>query len=356
MVDFIIPQYISFDGDDEMKNILLILTGGTIGSVNRNGIIGTDSKKCRVLEMYEAEHNDCRFLIRSPLNILSENLDVSHWEALINYILSLDLSGFDGMIITHGSDTLSYSSALLGMCLNHINIPIVITAANFVPDDPRSNALMNFNAAVRLIENVCSGIYTVYGSGTENGVEAYIPTRINEADRINDRFSSADGEPLAFIDKDGKIKSNTDFDMSLLEKHKTLTGLKGVEFRKSVYMITPYPSLDYDKIVIDENTGAVLHLTYHSATVSQKALTLLDRCRDRGIPMYMCSFQSSAGSMYETSDIMLKNGALPLYDLNKESAYAKLLLAVNLYSDDIEKFMNKNIYYEGVGDIDEIRS
>ncbi len=337
-----------------MKNILLILTGGTIGSVNRNGIIGTDSGKCRVLEMYEAGHNDCHFEIKFPMNILSENLDVRHWENLINYILSLDLSGFDGMIITHGSDTLSYSSAMLGMCLNHLDIPIVITAANYIPDDPRSNALMNFNAAARLIENVKGGVYTVYGSGSEDSVEVYMPTRINEADRISDRFSPSDGKPLAFIDSSGKIRTNCDFDIGLLETHKSLTELRSVRFEKSVCMIMPYPSLDYDKIILDENTGAVLHLTYHSATVNRKALTLLKRCKVKSVPMYMCSFHNSAGSMYETSDIMLKNGALPLYDMNKESAYAKLLLAVNLYNEDIGKFMNKNIYYEGVGDLNEI--
>lgn len=337
-----------------MKNILLILTGGTIGSVNRNGIIGTDSGKCRVLEMYEAEHNDCHFEIKFPMSILSENLCCEHWEALINFILSLDLSDFDGMIITHGSDTLSYSSAMLGMCLNHLDIPIVITAANFVPDDLRSNALMNFNAAVRLIENVYSGIYTVYGSGTENGVEVYIPTRINEADRISDRFSSSDGKPLAIIDQDGNMKPNPNFDMRLLETHKSLTELKNVHLEKNICMLMSYPSLDYNNIILNENTGAVLHLTYHSATVNRKALTLLERCIEKGIPMYMCSFQRSAGSIYETSDIMLKNGALPLYDMNKESAYAKLLLAVNLYSNDIGKFINKNIYYEGVGDLNEI--
>ena len=337
-----------------MKNILLILTGGTIGSVNRNGVIGTDRGRCRVLEMYESEHDDCRFVIKSPMNILSENLDSRYWESLINYILSLDLSEFDGMIITHGSDTLSYSSAMLGMCLNHLDIPTVITAANFVPNDPRSNALMNFNASVRLIENVKGGVYTVYGSGTADGVEVYIPTRINEADRISDRFSSADGKPLAFIDRYGKIKSDTHFDMKVLETHKSLKELKSILLKKSVCMIMPYPSLDYDKIIFDKNTGAVLHMTYHSATVNQKALTLLNRCKENGIPMYMCSFQKSAAVMYETSDIMLKNGALPLYDMNKESAYAKLLIAVNLYGDDIEKFMNKNIYYEGVGDLNEI--
>ena len=337
-----------------MKNIMLILTGGTIGSTDRNGIIGTDGGRCRVLELYEENHNDCHFEVRSQLNILSEDLGCEHWEMLINFILSLDLSCFDGMIITHGSDTLSYSSAMLGMCLNHLDIPVVITAANFVPDNPKSNALTNFNAAVRLIENVKGGVYTVYGSGTHDGTEVYVPTRINEADRISDQFSSSDGKPLAYIDMNGKIRVRPDFDIGLLERHKSLKEVRSVDFKKSVCMIMPYPSLDYDKIILDDNTGAVLHLTYHSATVCRKALTLLERCTEKGIPLYMCSFRHCAGSMYETSSLMLKNGAVPLYDMNKESAYAKLLLAINMSGGDTDKFMSKNIYYEGGGNLNEI--
>lgn len=339
-----------------MKNILLILTGGTIGSVNRNGIINTDNGRCRVLELYQQKYNDCRFEIRSPFNILSENLSYENWETLVNFILDIDISYFDGIIVTHGSDTLSYSSAMLGMCLNHLDIPIVITASNFIPDDHRSNALINFTAAVDLIKNVNSGVYTVYGSGTEDGVEVYIPTRINEADRINDRFSSSDGMPLAFIEKTGKIKPTNIFDMKLLERHKSLSDIKKVHFEKNVQIIMPYPSLDYDKIMIDEKTGAVLHLTYHSATVNQKALTLLERCKEKSVPMYMCSFRRGTDSIYETSNIMLRNGAMPLYDMNKESAYAKLLLAVNLYGGDINKFIHENVYHEGVVDANEIRS
>ena len=39
-------------------------------------------------------------------------------------------------------------------------------------------------------------------------------------------------------------------------------------------------------------------------------------------------------------------GAVPLYDITEESAYAKLLLAVNLFPDNIEGFMKKQIYFE----------
>ena len=116
-----------------MKNILLVLTGGTIGSVNNNGIIGTQKTGCRILEMTEKYLSDFHFDVKQPLNILSENIDVRHWEKLLNFIYSQDISEYDGIIITHGSDTLSYSSAMLGIMLNGLKIPVAITAADKVP-------------------------------------------------------------------------------------------------------------------------------------------------------------------------------------------------------------------------------
>ncbi|MBR2176237.1 MAG: asparaginase [Clostridia bacterium] len=334
-----------------MKNILLILTGGTIGSCESGGIIGTDSSRCRVLELYQEKYNDCRFDVKSPFHILSENLSIKHWEMLINYILSLDLSGYDGMIITHGSDTLSYSSAMLGMCLHGLGLPIVITAANYIPDDKRSNALVNFRAAVNLISKLTDGVYTVFRNGGDSKTSVFIPTRMNEADRISDRFTSFDKSPLSVIDNDDNIETIGAVGSEQLAGHSRFFGTNEFHFDKKVQIIHPYPSINYDNITIGKDTAAVLHITYHSATVSEDALKLLEKCKEKGIPMYLCSFKSEVKNRYETSDRILKNGALPLYDISTESAYAKLLLAVNLCPQEMERFIKQNIYFENLKEV-----
>ena len=328
-----------------MKKILLILTGGTIGSCENNGIISAAQTDCRVLEMYRNKFpaDGIEFVTEKPYNILSEDLFVGNWEKLIRFIINSDLSGFDGIIITHGSDTLSYSSAMLGLCLNNIGLPVVITASDYVPDDKRSNALINFKACVDLILQSENGVYTVYKNKTDKYARIFIPTRLCEADRINDVFTSCDDLPPVYINEKGMISGDL---LSDDTKHDMMPGLSDIDFRKSVLLVHPYPSLEYKSITIPENAGAVLHITYHSGTVSEKALFLLERCRERGLPMFLCSLKSNNNSIYETSDILLKNGAIPVFDTGNESAYAKLLLAVNLYPDDIAGFMRKNIYHE----------
>ena len=331
-----------------MKNILIINTGGTIGSHEENGVISSEKGKCRILELYNEAFpgSQTEFTTVEPYNILSENLETLHWEMLIHFIISIDKSCYDGIIITHGSDTLSYTSAMLGMCLHNLGIPIVITASDYVPDHPQSNALDNFSASVKLINNCHNGVYTVYKNRNDNSARVFIPTRMQEADRFNDRFSETDGLPFGFINNEGcqdilcKIR-HTENKTNSLE-------LSSLRFSKNVLSVHPYPSINWEKITPDDNTGAVLLITYHSGTVPEKAEFLLEKCLENKIPLFLCSLKKSSKAIYETSSNLLKKGALPLYNMSTESAYAKLLLAVNLSQDNIAEFMKKDIYFETI--------
>ena len=334
-----------------MKKILLILTGGTIGSILTDGIISTDkNKQCRLVELYNKKYNDdCVFEVKQPLNILSENLDKKHWEILVNSILATDLSDYDGIIITHGSDTLSYSSSMLSMCLCHLEIPVIITASNYVPDDTRSNALINLHSAVILIKTLEKGIFTVFANEGDNFCSVYLPTRINEADRFNDSFSSFDGVCYGTVCDDIFNKNATVPTLDeIYKKRQPIT--KRLSLKKDVLMIYPYPSMNYSSIKLDSNIGAVLHITYHSSTAKtdgeNSALKFLEKCKKMNIDFYCASFKGKSSALYETSNILIENGAIPLYDISNESAYAKLLLCYNSDIADKKAFMKQNIYFE----------
>lgn len=324
-----------------MKKILIIMTGGTIGSVENNGIISASQNTSVITERFKRQNPDfdVEFVTETPYTILSENLTINCWECLIRSVLSRDLSGFDGIVITHGSDTLSYTSAMMGLCLHGLSVPIVITAADYVPDDPRSNADVNFKAAVQLALKMESGVYTVYKNKNSPKPQLFIPTRICEADRIADIFTSADKN----ISANGKLVY-----LSMLKKVKKEDIPTDIKFTKRVVIIHPYPSISYNNIELDNDTGAVLHVTYHSGTVSEEASVLLDKCRKRNIPFFLCSLKSANKSLYETGSRLIEQGAIPLYDINTESAYAKLLLAVNLFPDKIHEFMSRDVYFEKI--------
>ena len=115
-----------------MKKILVILTGGTIGSKVEGKIINTTAASSyRLLQLYNEKYaDDTEFEVIQPINILSENLTPVEWGVLCNCLLELDFEKYEGIIITHGSDTLSYTSALIGTMFENCSIPIVLVASN----------------------------------------------------------------------------------------------------------------------------------------------------------------------------------------------------------------------------------
>ena len=330
-----------------MKNILLVLTGGTIGSSCSDGIISSESSCCRVAQLYNEAYPACGIYFTQvrPFTILSENLEPSYLERLVNFISSKAAEGYDGIIVTHGSDTLSYSSAMLGLCLHGLGIPVVITASDYVPDDPASNALYNFSAAAALACRMKSGVCTVYKNPCCKRGNVFIPTRLEQADRINDIFSYAGSTPAAVTDEYGNIEQNTDI-LTELESCPAMPQLSQISLKKRVMLLHPSPAADYDNITFSPDTAAVLHLTYHSGTIPERAAEFISKCRKQNIPFFLCSLKRSSQALYETSSRLMALGAVPLYDITEESAYAKLLLAVNLFPDNIEGFMKKQIYFE----------
>ena len=304
-----------------MKKILIIQTGGTIGSVERDGVISAEADPELIRRICGGSLIDYNIEVIQPLNILSENLCTRHWEILSEALSQINTEDICGIIMTHGSDTLSYTSAFLGKVISS-PIPVIITAANFVPDDPRSNAESNLRAAIRLIREGIAGVWTVYQNPGEDFVSVFLPDRITEADRFMDRFSCADGFPAAIVGGDKIIWHNKPETKTAEYKGRLC---RSIHFHRNVLVLQACPSFPYDAVAIAENTGAVILTTYHSGTVPESVAVIAEKCRSRKIPVYLCSLKSPEGSVYETTDAMLRGGFIPLYGMTTEAAFAKLL-------------------------------
>ena len=139
-----------------MKKILIVLTGGTIGSQAEGECVNvTDTSPYRLLRLYketygQKEADEEEFEVIQPMAILSENMDLEAWSRLCRVMWDIPCEKYAGVIVTHGSDTLSYTSALLGLLLGHVEIPVVLTASNYPLGEKGSNGLTNFRSAVEL--------------------------------------------------------------------------------------------------------------------------------------------------------------------------------------------------------------
>ena len=140
-------------------NITVIFTGGTIGSSVQQSFVSTDAQMpYRLLAMYNIEQKKKgaaipHFQTEAPYTTLSEYMDGSHLNLLIACIRDQLTKNIDGIIVTHGTDTLPFTAAALGMCFAYARVPILLVSSNYILDDPRANGLTNFTAAVDYIRN-----------------------------------------------------------------------------------------------------------------------------------------------------------------------------------------------------------
>lgn len=346
------------------KNILVIFTGGTIGSVSKDGVIDVDdSTRYVLLDRYEKKTGEScdQFEVYSPLNLLSENLIPADWGHLVVEIQKKDLSKYAGIIVTHGTDTLPYTSAVLSFVFNQIDIPLVLVASNHPLDNPNSNGVENFIGAVSFIRSsLTSGVFVIYRNVGEE-TKIHFGSRITEAFPFTHQFRSQKDAYLGIV-KSGSVMFNNmhGFSPRVIEdiKKRIKIPIGIVDFSDEVMLIKPYPGLNYDLLDFSIlRPRAILHDLYHSGTACVRheqgnkysIVNFAKRCESLGIDFYIAPLSVGSDSSYVTSQELLDSGVIPLPDMSIEACIAKLSIAYGTYSNkaDAKKFLTgKELFFE----------
>lgn len=328
-----------------MKKILIIFTGGTIGSNTIAGTINTHTHtSVTLLQLFNQHYpqpHDIQFNTLQPLHILSENITPIVWEILINIIEEKLIENYAGIIVTHGTDTLAYTAAALSFYFHRIQIPLLLVSSNYPLNHPDSNGLENFIYAVDYImQQQPAGVFVPYRNRGQS-IQLHRGSRLASSLQLSADFISV-----------AQQKFNTP---SHIISHPS-QALKA-QFSQHVIMIKPYPSLNYQHINL---TGvvAVLHDLYHSGTACvkpflyetetvDKQYSLLDfikTCQAKAIKVYLAPAIKSADT-YQSTQLLIEQGAEIIWNTLIEAAYIKLLLAYGNFNTDaaITEFMRSNI-------------
>jgi L-asparaginase len=318
-------------------DIHIVRTGGTIGAARRNGALApAETRDAAPLPIPDG----IRVSESRPMNILSENMTAARWHALLLHLRGLALDDKDGLIVTHGTDTLAYTACLLVLAFPAPKRPVVLVSANRPPSDPESNARENLAAALTAIEEkIPPGVYAAY-KNSDGRVYLHAGAELLQCPCGGDDFFSvfyggAAGDPLAEI-RAGKVcyrKAPPSFDPPFRGFSRDFDG----RFRR-VLAIQPYVGLHYDSYRLD-GADAVLHGLYHSGAAAAfteardagaSVLSLATRCANAGIPLCIAPFPSAlldgGKALYKTTARMLDAGVIPICDVTFEMALVMLTL------------------------------
>lgn len=214
-----------------MKKILLIATGGTIASqLGAEGLvpeIAAEGLLKYVPEVFEI----CQPSAIQIYNIDSTNVTPEHWIKLANAIHD-HYEDYDGFVVCHGTDTMSYTAAMISYMVQHSPKPIVFTGSQQPIDKEDTDARINLrDSFLYAASDKASDVVIVFQGKVIAGTKAKkIRTKSFNA------FTSVDFPNLAVI-RDGKIiqyittpkQDKPEFYLALNEKVGLLTLTPGVK-------------------------------------------------------------------------------------------------------------------------------
>ncbi len=331
--------------------ILVIFTGGTIGSTKSDCVIDVNvDTSFQLLASYQAlpSAKDVSFETKQPIYILSENLVPDDWHVLLDTLNAVDQSDYDGIIIAHGTDTLPYSSAAISFGLKQCDIPVVLVASNYPLDDERANGLRNFSNAVDFIaSDVAKGVFVVFENNAGEPI-VHLGSRLLEADPYTDDFDSIGGVIFGKMD-DGRFIYNDDSRNPSIEAlNQYQPALSGnVRFSSDILLIKPFAGLNYDYFQFaNHKPKAVLHGLYHSGTAntsesqSHSIKAFAAYCKKQGVPMYAAPI-AQTDDLYQSAKELIDAGVTPMVGISLEAALVKLMI----YTDNAVK-VDESIYFE----------
>lgn len=334
-----------------MKKILLITTGGTIASTNSaNGLVPGKLDNS-IIEQLDFDRND--FCIDS-IDLMqkdSSNFSPRDWELIISTVNENE-NKYDGIVITHGTDTMAYSACALEFALNSKTIPVVLTGSQIPAGEAKSDAIFNLRCAFLVALGDKNGVFVAFAGKVIRGIRAAKIYSMNY-----DAFDSVN-EPCVGIVRGNDI----DWDNKLNVSINKYAGIKDIEsvgssFDENIAVIKLFPGCNSQIIetLIDQNVKGIVLEGFGCggimSGVNNSFLNAIAKAVSNKIVVVIasqCRYDGTDLSVYEVGVKAKSVGVVDAKDMTNESIIVKLMWAVAHFDEynKIVEFMNTNIVGE----------
>jgi glutamyl-tRNA(Gln) amidotransferase subunit D len=200
----------------KLKNISILHCGGTVAAKvdYKTGGVTANFSPDELVSLFPELKDLANIESRLIKQMMSENMRFAHYNIIAKEIEKELKEGVDGIVITHGTDTLHYTSAALAFMLENINIPVILVGSQKSSDRGSSDAAQNLISAVNFIaESDFCGVAICMHKGSSDDECMILPackTRKMHTSR-RDSFRPVNSKPIAYVDfKKNKITFNID--------------------------------------------------------------------------------------------------------------------------------------------------
>uniref|UniRef100_A0A8D8C2E1 asparaginase n=1 Tax=Culex pipiens TaxID=7175 RepID=A0A8D8C2E1_CULPI len=364
-------SYGRMPSENPEAKVLVIYTGGTIGMMRneRNALEPRPNEFVRKIRQYPNMHDDAYAAKRygpaknmAPLvlpyvegqhrRILyqiseyeplldSSNMGVSDW-ARIATDIQQSYEFFDGFVVLHGTDTLSYTASALSFMLENLGKTVIITGSQIPIFETRTDGKDNFTSALILAGNyIIPEVCVFFNSRLFRGNR----TLKISCDSL-DAFNSPNAAPLA------KMGINVEVDYRLIFRPCTVEKFSvHTKMDENVGLLRLFPSIAVAtvKAFLQPPMRGVVLQTYGSGNIPTNRADLLAALREaneREVLIVNCT-QCNEGAvceLYETGRQLQELGVIPGFDMTPESALAKLsyVLSKDCWNQETKRLMLKS--------------
>jgi len=338
-----------FPKNKNLPNVTLLGTGGTVASrldYTTGAVIPSFTPGelfSSVPELAEICNLECEMVFE----ILSENMKYEYWQKLAEKIEEAANSGIEGIMIGHGTDTMSFTSAALSFMLKDLSIPVVLVGSQRSSDRPSSDAALNLiNAAIVAGSDIAEVVVSMLGSTSHDYGLIHRGTTVRKMhSSVRDTFRTIDNIPLGMI-RNREIKMFTQ-DYKRRSKANTVAN---TNFEKKVALIYSYPEIDNELIdfYVDKGYKGIVFAGTGLGHLPTTLYNSIERAVQEGMTILMTT-QTIHGfvgmQVYSTGRILLNLGVIPGRNLLPEVGYVKLGWVLGQTSDpeEIKKLLHQNI-------------
>jgi len=331
-----------------MKKILLLTTGGTIASVESDRGLKPQLTGEDLIEHIPEASEICKLTSKPVIlngssdGVDSTNMQPENWveiaKAVYTELVFSGAENYDGIVITHGTDTMAYTSSMLSFMITNLDKPVILTGSQKPIDAPSTDAKKNLLDAVRTAVEGPPGVYIVFGGLIIQGTKASkVDTEDEKAfDSINAFFA-------------GRIEGETVI-MDNPLPHGTGGVKLDINIVKDVFPLKLTPGINpdiIDKIVSMGYKGIVIEV-FGLGGLPDKFCGPIRSAAEKGVSvvgMTQCRDGTTDFSDYEVGREALKAGIIPVSKMTFEAAVTKLMWVLGHASkpEEVEKMMQKNL-------------
>ncbi len=318
-----------------MKKILLIATGGTIACSTTEAGLAPVADADSLLACVPEMRSLCHLQSLSLMTIDSTNMTPQNMAQIARAIFD-HYCDYDGFVVTHGTDTMGYTSAALTYMLPHIGKPVVLTGSQLAMEAPHTDARQNLSDALRFVLEGQAGIYVVFNGKVINGTRA-----IKVKTHSMDAFASVNAPLVAEITC-GKIRYPEP--LPQVSQQASLPQLLD-RFCPDVFLLKISPCVRADIFdLIRQNYRGLVIEGFGIGGIPGHLLDGIQQLIEAGIAVVIATQCLEEGvdlGIYQVGQDLARHNVIYAGDMNSEALVMKLMWALGNYDSlsQIKQFM-----------------